>query len=98
MDVVDAARLHAIALLSSTVRSERLFAAARPFVWDEVVGILRQLQPDNTLIPDAPMKEHPTLGQVEGVRRAEKLLLMYFGQSSWTPMDISIQNGVLGIS
>src|SRR5437763_255698 len=45
VDVEDTARLHVIALLDPDVQSERIFAAARPFTWTEVLHILRTLRP-----------------------------------------------------
>jgi len=96
VDVVDTARLHAIALLSPIVRSERLFAAACPFTWKEVVGTLRQIQPSNARIPDPPLEEKAMLGEVIPADRAKKLLQECFGQPTWTPIDVSLADGIPG--
>lgn len=94
MDVEDTARLHAIALFSPSVRSERLFAAANPLTWVDVLRILKSIQPNNSRIPSPPLQEEPTLGEVVPAARAEQLLRDYFGQTGWIPMDISLENGI----
>ncbi|KAJ5519068.1 3-beta hydroxysteroid dehydrogenase/isomerase [Penicillium expansum] len=94
VDVVDTARLHAIALFSRSVKGERLFAAAGHFTWKQVVEILRHIQPKNTHIPDSPLDEQATLGEVTPAAKAEKLLQEYFGQSTWTPMAASLIGGI----
>lgn len=94
MDVVDTARLHAIALFSPFVTGERLFAAAGPFTWEQVVETLRHIQPNNTRIPNFPLDERATLGKVAPAARAEKLLQEYFGQSTWTPLPASLIGGI----
>ncbi|CAG8890481.1 unnamed protein product [Penicillium egyptiacum] len=94
VDVEDTARLHAIALFSPSVRSERLFAAATPFIWGDVVEILKKIQPNNARIPAAPVREEPTLGDVVPAARAEKLLRETFGQSRWTPLEVSLEGGI----
>ncbi|KAJ5388985.1 3-beta hydroxysteroid dehydrogenase/isomerase [Penicillium cataractarum] len=94
VDVVDTARLHAIALFCPNVKSERLFAAATPFVWKEIIDILRQIQPNNTTIPNPPSEEDPTVGEVKPAIRAAKLLYEYFGQSSWTSIEKSLEGGI----
>jgi nucleoside-diphosphate-sugar epimerase len=96
VDVEDTARLHAIALFSPNVRSERLFAAARPISWGEVIGIIRRIQPSNSRIPAPPFQEEPTLGDVVPAGRAEKLLREYFGQRGWTSLEDSLEGGLAG--
>lgn len=94
VDVVDTARLHAISLFSPNVRSERLFAAASPFIWAEVIEILRMIQPNNSRIPNPPPYEQKTLGKIIPADRAAKLLHEYFGQSMWTSMEASLEGGI----
>ncbi|CAI7650799.1 unnamed protein product [Penicillium glandicola] len=94
VDVEDTARLHAIALFSPGVRSERLFAAATPLTWGNVIQILKEIQPNNAGIPDAPLQEEPTLGDVVPAARAEKLLRETFGQPGWTPLEVSLKGGI----
>ncbi|CAP99574.1 hypothetical protein E8E15_006409 [Penicillium rubens] len=94
VDVEDTARLHAIALISPSVRSERLFAAATPFIWGDVIEILKRIQPNNARIPAAPVKEEPTIGDIVPAARAEKLLRETFGQRGWTPLEVSLEGGI----
>ncbi|CDM27381.1 hypothetical protein DTO013E5_8495 [Penicillium roqueforti] len=94
VDVEDTARLHAIALLNPSVRSERLFATAAPFTWGDVIEILKRIQPNNARIPAAPIQEEPTLGDVVPAARAEKLLRETFGQLGWTPLEVSLESGI----
>ncbi|KAJ6179786.1 hypothetical protein N7519_010247 [Penicillium mononematosum] len=94
VDVEDTARLHAIALISPSVRSERLFAAATPFIWGDVIEVLKRIQPNNARIPAAPVQEEPTLGDVIPAARAEKLLRETFGQRGWTPLEVSLEGGI----
>ncbi|KAJ5952970.1 uncharacterized protein N7479_011383 [Penicillium vulpinum] len=95
VDVEDTARLHTIALFSPSVRSERLFAAATPLTWKNVIEILKRIQPNNGRLPVAPVQEEPTLGEVVPAARAEKLLRDNFGQSGWTPLEVSLEGGIL---
>lgn len=94
VDVVDVARLHAIALFSPSVKSERIFAAAGPFTWEQVVEILRHIQPNNTRIQDSPPDEEATRGEVIPAARAERLLQVHFGQTKWTPIAASLIGGI----
>lgn len=89
--VRDNARLHVAALLDPTVQSERLFAFAEQFNWNDVVGILRRLEPDNKSIPDGPKDEPRDLTNVDKVRRrAEALLKSNFGVMGWTGLEESL--------
>lgn len=90
----DTARLHAIALFGPSVRYERLFAAANPLIWADVLKILRRVQPNNSRIPSPPLQEEPTLGEIIPAARAEQLLREHFGQKGWTPMNVSLENGI----
>mgnify|MGYP003662593670 CR=1 FL=1 len=51
----DAARLHVAAVKFSDVADQRIFAQAKPYNWNEVLGILRELRPEQNFpagIPD----------------------------------------------
>jgi hypothetical protein len=76
------------------VRSERIFAAASPFVWEEVIQILREIQPDNKSIPEPPQEEQRTVGEVIPAARAVKLLYENFGQLDWTTMATCLEGGI----
>ncbi|OJJ99093.1 hypothetical protein ASPACDRAFT_1856676 [Aspergillus aculeatus ATCC 16872] len=95
VDVEDTARLHVIALLDPAVQSERIFAAAAPYNWAEVLTILRELRPENNQIPDAydPMKEKFDLLPS---KRAEELLKSFYGKPGWTSLRESLVNGIEG--
>ncbi|KAJ6155239.1 hypothetical protein N7470_005805 [Penicillium chermesinum] len=90
IDVEDSARLHVIALLSSEVKSERLFGAAAPMTWADVIPIIRKTEPTNKLIPDPPESENPSSGEVVPAARAEGLIRSFFDRPGWTTLDQSI--------
>ncbi|KAJ5682091.1 NAD dependent epimerase/dehydratase [Penicillium maclennaniae] len=93
VDVVDTARLHAIALLAPSVKSQRIFAFAAPFNVTDVISILRGLRPDHKF-DDPPANEGQDLTEVVPAPKAEKLLQEYFGQKEWTPLKESIAAGI----
>nr|BAW27599.1 putative ketoreductase [Aspergillus stellatus] len=94
IDVEDSARLHVIALLSTEVQSERLFGAAAPFVWSDIIPILKKAQPANESIPGPPQSEKASLGEVVPARRAEQLIRTFFGRPGWTTLEESIKGTV----
>lgn len=96
VDVVDVARLHAIALLAPNVKSERIFAFAGPLNLTEVLSTLRELRPDHKL-PDPPADEGQDFTEIVPAARAEKLLQDFFGQKGWTPYKQSIAAGIRGL-
>ncbi|KAJ6104764.1 NAD dependent epimerase/dehydratase [Penicillium sp. IBT 18751x] len=93
VDVVDTARLHAIALLAPSVKSQRIFAFAAPFSVTDIISILRGLRPDHKF-DDPPANEGQDLTEVVPAPKAEKLLQEYFGQKEWTPLKESIAAGI----
>ncbi|RAL10243.1 putative aldehyde reductase [Aspergillus homomorphus CBS 101889] len=95
VDVEDTARLHVVGLLDPNVQSERLFACAAPFAWADVVQILRELQPQNTQIPDA-LGEVQEKFHVVASARAEQLLRAFYGKDRWTPLKESLAKGIEG--
>ncbi|PVH82817.1 hypothetical protein DL98DRAFT_585983 [Cadophora sp. DSE1049] len=54
VDVQDAARLHVAAVKFSDVADQRIFAQAKPYNWNEVLAILRELRPKQNLPDDIP--------------------------------------------
>ncbi|KAL3480814.1 hypothetical protein BJX99DRAFT_272544 [Aspergillus californicus] len=60
IDVKDFARLHVIALLDPSVKSERIFGLAAPLIWKEVIDTLCELRPaaSDKLVknPPAPVR------------------------------------------
>ena len=93
----DCARVHVAALLDPNVKSERLFAFAGPYNWTEVVGILRELRPENEHIPDAPEDEGRDLSDIRPCRRAEQLIKEFFGVSGWVSLRDSLEAGIVGL-
>ena len=94
VDVEDTARLHVIAVLDPNVKSERLFACAGPIRWDDVVQILRKLQPHNSAIPDATKDAVKEKFDIVPSRRAEQLLRDFYGQPGWTTLEESLKRGI----
>lgn len=95
ISVVDIARVHVAALFSPQVSNERLFAFAAPFNWTDVIGVLRELRPENKMIPDAPKDEGRDLSDVWGAsRRAEGLVKEFFGTEGWIGLEESLGNGI----
>lgn len=98
VDVEDNARIHVAALLDPTVNLERIFAFAAPQNWTDVIGILRKLRPDNKSIPDPPNGEGRDLTEVIPSKRAQELLLSFFGKEGWTSLEESIAAGIEGVN
>lgn len=97
MDVRDNARLHVAALLNPAVQSERIFAFAEEFNWNDVIGILKKLRPHNRLIRDGADNEPRDLTNVDVVRsRAERLLKSTFNVTGWTTLEQSLAGGIEG--
>ncbi|KAE9579761.1 Aldehyde reductase 2 [Colletotrichum fructicola] len=94
VDAGDVARLHIVALLAESVKSKRIFAAARPVNVSDFIDVLRELRPDNKLIPEKDANDGHDLTLVLPLAEAEKLLQTYFGQKGWTPLKESIEAGI----
>ncbi|KAI8268747.1 hypothetical protein K4K56_004191 [Colletotrichum sp. SAR 10_98] len=94
VDAGDVARLHIVALLAESVKSKRIFAAARPVNVSDFIDVLRELRPDNKLIPEKDANDGHDLTQVLPLAEAEKLLQTYFGQKGWTPLKESVEAGI----
>ncbi|KAF4880722.1 Aldehyde reductase 2 [Colletotrichum siamense] len=94
VDAGDVARLHIVALLAESVKSKRIFAAARPVNVSDFIDVLRELRPDNKLIPEKDANDGHDLTQVLPLAEAERLLQTYFGQKGWTPLKESVEAGI----
>jgi hypothetical protein len=95
VDVRDTARLHIAALLDPTVHSERLFAFAGPYNWNDVIDILKKLRPENKKIPTAPEGEGRDLSDVyKASKRAEQLIRSFFGVKGWISLEDSLAAGI----
>ncbi|KAH8799742.1 hypothetical protein F5884DRAFT_847965 [Xylogone sp. PMI_703] len=98
VNVEDTARLHVIGLLSPDVKSERIFAFAKPHNWTDIINILRKLRPENKLIPDPPPNEGRDLTEVLPSQRAEQLLRDFFQRPGWTSLEDSLAAGIEGVN
>ncbi|EXJ77340.1 hypothetical protein A1O3_09566 [Capronia epimyces CBS 606.96] len=98
IDVRDIARVHVAALLDPTVQSERLFAFAGPFNWNDIIRILKKLRPGNTNIPAAPENEGRDLSDVwKASKRAEELIRSFFGVKGWISLEESLEAGIVDL-
>lgn len=97
VDVEDVARLFTISLLDSAVSSERIFAFGESKNWTDIINILRELQPKNSLIPAPSDKEGRDLAQILPRQRAIKLLQTFYGQTEMTSIATSIAKGIMEV-
>lgn len=83
VDCRDVALLHALALLDSDVKNERILASAGPFPVNEVLGYFREAYPSRTFLPDfKDIKVAPLI--VNNKRGTE--LIKRSGQTDWVPL------------
>lgn len=94
VDVADVARLHAIALLAEPVKSQRIWGSANRVTTSDFIDALRELRPDNKLIPEKPADVGRDLTELPPAAKAEALLQKYFGQKGWTPFKESLEAGI----
>ncbi|KAF7172376.1 hypothetical protein CNMCM5623_004584 [Aspergillus felis] len=94
IDIKDVARLHVIALLAPGLSSQRIFACAHPFTWKGLIDILRQLDPANTLIPDAP-EETLQPCHVIPATKAERMIQDFFGCTGFTSLRDSLATALM---
>ncbi|CAG8019496.1 unnamed protein product [Penicillium olsonii] len=97
VNVTDVARLHVAALLSPSIRMERVFAFAAPQNWTDVLEILRKLHPDNLVLPQKPENEGRDLSHVVPSERARQILNDFFGRSGWVSLEESIAEGTIDL-
>jgi hypothetical protein len=89
--VGDIAALHVGALLLPSVKSQRLFASAYAYNWNEILAILRKDYPDKSFYDD-----------VEGLDPAYQIyddsaalkVLRELGQDGWTPFEVALEQNV----
>jgi hypothetical protein len=86
--------LHVAALLSPSIKFERIFAFAAPQNWSEIIRILRTLRPDNSSIPKEPEAEGQDLRIVVPSKRAEEILKSFFDRPGWISLEESIAEGI----
>lgn len=94
VDVSDVARLHAIALLAEPVKSQRIWGSAAPVNLTDFLNVLRELRPDNKLIPaENPVDEGRDVTQLTPAVKAKELLQKYFGRD-WVSLKDSVAAGI----
>ncbi|KAI1103609.1 NAD(P)-binding protein [Jackrogersella minutella] len=94
VDVRDNAVLHVAALVYPDVNSERLFAFAQPFNWNDILKILKATFPERKFT-----EEDPNIGREQSKvanERAEELLKRLTGHG-WTSLDDCIKNAAKGL-
>lgn len=96
MNVKDVGRLHVAALLSESVKNERIYAAAAPFSWNQVLALLRTLYPGKKIADDIEgsklsVMTYPT-------KRGEELLQTVFGLDGWVSFEQTVTENVKGLA
>lgn len=77
------------------MRSERVFAFGESVNWTEVIGILRQLEPENPRIPNAREGELRDHAEIVPRARALDLLRQHYNQMGMTSIATSITRCLL---
>lgn len=96
VDVEDCAKLHAIALLETEVKSERIFAFADTYTWTDILAIIRKIRPEGCdQLVSPPENEGRDISRIIPRERAEGLLQKSFGKG-WTKLEDSIAAGFEG--
>jgi hypothetical protein len=95
VDVEDVAILHLIALINPDVKSERVFAYAEPWNWNQMLAIFRKNFPDKKFHDDFPGigKDITTIAQ----RDRAVGLLKEFGRDGFTGLEESLLRNVEGV-
>ncbi|KAK3114644.1 hypothetical protein LTR53_006856 [Teratosphaeriaceae sp. CCFEE 6253] len=93
VDVIDDARLHVAALLDPSCAGQRIFAAAEPFNWNDLLRIFRKLRPGKAFMADVEMGRN--LSRVPN-QEAEALLRKWFGKG-WTGLEESVGETIAGL-
>lgn len=94
VNVQDTARLHVIALVSPSVKDERVFAFTGPFNFNDILGVLRKQYPGEKWddVPD----QGQDLSKIEPIKRAEELLEEAYG-FCFTRLEQSVKDNVIGL-
>jgi hypothetical protein len=95
VDVEDVGIIHLIALTNPDVQSERIFAYAEPFEWNQVLAIFRKNFPDKKFHDD-----FPGIGKdISTIARRERAvgLLKEFGREGFRGLEESLMMNVEGL-
>jgi len=91
VNVTDTALLHVAALLDPEVQNERIMAFAERYSWNDILAVLRKLEPGKTFPED--LEGCPRdLMEVPNQRGAE--LLRRLGRSGWTGLEESVRENL----
>lgn len=93
VDVRDTSKLHVAALIDEDIKSERIFAFAETYNWNQLMGILRKLRPQRKFAEDVK-DDSKDLSTVTKRARAVEILNKNFGQSDWTPLEESVKANI----
>lgn len=94
VNVKDTARLHVAALLNPEVENERILAFAYPYNWNEILAILRKIQPEKKFPTD--IEDEPRdLSNLDNSRGAA--LLKAFGRPGFTGLEETVRENVAGL-
>lgn len=83
------------ALALGSVANERIFAYAKPYTWNEVLAIIREVYPTKKFAEDIKGVEKSKLKV--STKRAEQLLRDVFGRDGWTSLDETIRKNLSGL-
>lgn len=93
VNVQDTAKLHVAALVDEDIKSERIFAFAHTYNWNQLLGILRKLRPQRKFTEDIK-DDSQDLSTVTKRPRAVEILNKNFGQSDWTSLEESVKANI----
>lgn len=86
----DTARIHLAALLHQNLRSQRLFAYAKPYTWVSMQNVMKKLYPHKEFSSDLPnsVLDRSIIAEAE---RTEGLLKA-MGRHGWTTVEDCVRN------
>ena len=91
VDVQDIGRLHVAAAILKKVQRQRIFGFAARYNWDEILGILRDLEPRKVFPKNFSGGQDPN--EIVARPKAEQLL-RDLGRDGWTTLEETIGNMV----
>ena len=98
INVTDTARLHlAAAVLDGSLVSQRIFAFANEFNWNDVIDLIQEVRPDLKLT----MQKDPSLGRdltKVPKKQGSDLLQKWFGQTGYASLEHSVKENLEGIA
>lgn len=92
VNVKDVGRLHVAALISESVRNERVFASASPYTWNQILAVLRKLYPSKAFADD--IKGAKLSIMTFPTKRGEQLIQETFGREGWTSFEETVADNV----